>query len=241
MMPVQTFEQIVERFGLQEMRSGLDFQTTKSGDLATTRDGDLQMGNTRMNAMFRFVQRWRLSESTLVQLFGPMVSAAKRYEELIEEKNNKAHTFFEKPDLLHELNDGIVESQLLSSTLAGSLTVILNNLFQRLRSDLNASDDEWRNARPEFTGYSMGEAIAAAAANFRHYDEWACMKSPKDQALRSMTVLSSLLNVPALTQHGFPSIRTNVCAEMLMLISQGEIETLYERAIAYAKSLCKFK
>lgn len=239
-MPLQDYDQTLTRFGLESLKSGLDLQVTKGGDIAITRDGDLQLGNSRTNGMFRFIERWRQSEAAIAELFGPMKRAAEKLETLSSARENgSGPSLSRNPKEYHEATDSIVEAQLVSATLAGAIAVIQHNLLVRLKLDLNASEDEWRKASPVFGGYSLGEIFSAAAANFRHYDEWASTKSPTVKQLASMKVLCSLLNVPVLTAHGHPSIRTNVCGEVLMLVSRGSIDSLHQLTVGYAKSLAK--
>lgn len=238
----QEFDQILSRFGLERLKSNLDLQLTKSGDIAVTRDGDLQLGNTQTNALFRFVERWRHSESTIAELFGPMVRAHRKLEELSgARERGEGPSLSRTPQAYHDQTEALVESQLISSTLAGSIAVILNNLFQRLKRDLNASNEEWRLSTPLISSFSVGEIFAAAAANFRHYDEWAASKGPDTTQTISMTVLCGLLNEPIHTSRGFPTIRNNVCGKILMLTSGGSIDTLHEITFDYAKSLAKYK
>lgn len=241
-MPPQDYDQTLARFGLESLKSELDLQVTKGGDIAITRDGDLQLGNSRTNGMFRFIERWRQSESAITELFEPMTRAAETLESLSSaRKNGSGPSLSRNPKEYHEATDSIFEAQLVSATLAGAIAVIQHNLLFRLKLDLNASEDEWRKASPAFGGYSLGEIFSAAAANFRHYDEWASTKSPTAQQLASMKVLCSLLHVPVLTAHGHPSIRTNVCGRVLMLLSGGSIDTLHQLTVEYAKSLAKHR
>jgi hypothetical protein len=241
-MPPQDFDQTLARFGLESLKSGLDLQITKGGDIAVTRDGNLQLGNSRTNGMFRFIERWRQSESAIEELFGPMERAAEKLESLSSARENgTGPSLSRNPQEYHEATDAIVEAQLVSATLAGAIAVIQHNLLIRLKLDLNASEDEWRKASPAFGGHSLGEIFSAAAANFRHYDEWASTKSPTSQQLVSMKVLCSLLNLPVHTAHGHPSIRTNVCGRVLMLLSRGSIDTLHQLTVEYAKSLAKHR
>lgn len=241
-MALQEFDLTLSRFGLEKLKSGLDLQLTKSGDIATTRDGDLRFGNTQANALFRFIERWRHSESTIDWLFGPMVQAARTLDELSGAREiSEGPSLSQAPQSYHEVTEAIVESQLISSTLAGSIFVILNNLLQRLKMDLNASNDEWCLSAPTTHGFSVGEIFAAAAANFRHYDEWAATKTPDAKQMISMKILCGLLNTPIQTVHGYPTIRTNVCGSVLMLISRGSTDILHEITFDYAKSIAKYK
>lgn len=240
-MSPQGFDQTLSRFGLENLK-GIDLQLTKGGDIALTRDGDLQLGNFRANGMFRFIERWRWSESTITQLFMPMVQAANKLDSLVTAREQgQAPLLWENPQAYHEATDYIVELQLVSSTLAGAIAVILNNLFQRLKRDLNTSDEEWHLTTPTFASFSIGEIFSAAATNFRHYDEWASAKTPSPRHLASMKVLCGVLNKPVQTEKGFPTIRANKCGNVLMLLTEGSIETLHQLTVGYAKSLAKYK
>jgi hypothetical protein len=240
-MPLPGFDETLSRFGLEKLKGRLDLQVTKSGNISVTRDGDLQFGDIQANGMFRLIERWRQSESTIAELFGPMNHAARRLDELsLARKRGEAPLLSQDPRGFHGVTEAIIEAQLVSSTLAGSIFVILNNLLQRLKLDLNASDDEWRLAQPTTNGFSVGEIFSAAAANFRHYDEWAATKPPNPQQMISMKVLCGLLNMPVQTPQDLPTVRTNVCGHVLMLISQGSNETLHRVTIDYAKSLAKY-
>lgn len=241
-MPLEGFDQTLSKFGLENLKSGLDLQLTRSGDIAITRDGDLQLGKPLANGMFRFIERWRQSESAIAELFGPMAKAATKLGSLSSARERgEGPALSHNPQAYHEVTDSIVEAQLVSSTLAGSIAVIQNSLFQRLKLDISASDDEWRQATPALAGFSIGEIFTATAANFRHYDEWASTKHPTAKQLTSMKVLCGLLDMPVQTAQGFPTIRTNVCGSVLMLLSQGSIERLYQLTVGYAKSLAKYK
>ena len=127
--------------------------------------------------------------------------------------------------------------------LAGSIFVVLNNLLQRFKQDLNVSDNEWKSASPTIKGFSIGEIFAAAAANFRHYDEWARVKikSPSEQQMSSMKVLCGLLDCSVLTDRGFPTIRTNECGSILMMVSNGSVDYLHQITFDYAKALSKYQ
>jgi hypothetical protein len=68
-MSLPGFDETLIRFGLEALKSRVDLQVSKSDDIAVTRDGILQMGNAQVNGLFRLVERWRRSESTISDLF----------------------------------------------------------------------------------------------------------------------------------------------------------------------------
>ena len=241
-MPLKGYDETLARFQLEKLKSRIDLQLTKSGDIAITRDGDLQMGNTQSNAMFRLVERWRQSESTINELFSPMLRTSRQLEELSKARElGGGPSLGQDPEAYHEVTNTILECQSVSSVLAGSIFVVLNNLLQRFKQDLNVSDDEWKLASPTIKSFSIGEIFSAAAANFRHYDEWASAKTPKGNQIVSMEVLCGLLDCHVQTARGFPTIRTNICGSILMMISNGSVDYLHQITFDYAKALSKYQ
>ncbi len=240
-MPIREFDETLSRFGLDHLKCALDLQLTQSGDLATTRDGDLQLGSTQANALFRLVERWRHSETTIGKLFPLMVQAGVELKALSgARERGEAPALHVNPKAYHAATEAILEADLLSSTLAGAIFVILNNLLIRLKLDLNASNDEWRLATPIVQGQSFGQVVSAAAANFRHFDEWAACKTPTSKQLESMKVLGAVLGCPVQSSQGFPTMRSNVCWAVLERLFQNSIDALHQSTFAYAKSLARF-
>jgi hypothetical protein len=240
-MPLPGYDETLDRFGLGKLKSRVDLHFTKSGDIAITRDGDFQMEDTQFNALFRFVEGWRRIQSTFNYLFSPMLRASLQLEELSKTRaQDMGPSLIMNPKDYHAVTDSILECQSVSSVLSGAILVVFDSLLQRLKKDLNASDGEWELSGTKINNHSIGVIFAAATANFRHYDEWACAKKPKSQQLPSMEVLCEVLSLPVLTAHGFPTIRTNVCGDVLMRISHGSVDILHQITFGYAKALSKY-
>lgn len=140
----------------------------------------------------------------------------------------------------HEVTEAIVESRMIAGTLAASIAVILHSLLMRFKLDLNASDADWETAPPLNGGFSLGQVFTAAAANFRHYDEWAKAKELTKQQESNMTTLCGVLGLPLRNQHGYPTLRENVCGDVLMKITNGSIDDLHAMIFQYAKTLARF-
>jgi hypothetical protein len=85
-------------------------------------------------------------------------------------------------------------------------------------------------------GHSIGVVFAAAAANFRHHDEWARARTLGNVQRGSMEPLCAILGLDLWTQ-GRPTVRTNVCRETLMRISDGSVDRLHQLTFDYAKAL----
>jgi hypothetical protein len=138
------------------------------------------------------------------------------------------------------ITDTILELQSISSVLAGSIFVVLDNLLQRLRHDLSSGEQEWRSAGPLFGKFSFGQVVAASAANFRHCDEWAGVDVPTKIQLASIEIIVDLLNRPLPRSRGAPTIHTNVCDEMLLKVSKERIDELHDVTFQFTKMLAKF-
>jgi hypothetical protein len=236
-MPVIDYFETLDRFGLLELKSGGDLQI-KDGDIAITRDGDLKLGDDRFNALFRLVQRWRLNESAIGDLFANTEFYAQRLTQVMGERSSgRGPSLGRDPEEFHEMTDVIGESESGASVFAGSILVVMNNLLQRFKLDLNVSREKWCSSAPLFSGHSLGEIVAAAAANFRHHDEWASSPQPNSQQMASMNILAPILGVPPVNERGFRTIRSNVCREILEVLSAGSVEQLHSHLFEFAKNL----
>lgn len=235
-MSVPEYLKTLDRFGLAELKCGGDLQL-KNDCIALTADRSLQFGNTRFNALFRLVERWRLNQPTLNELFSSMLLTSQRLEEVLKTRaQGIGPSISINPTAFHEETESIGDYESGSSVFAGSILVVLSNLLQRFKKDLNASDDPWKSAGSKINGYSIGVIFTAAAANFRHHDEWAQTQVPSKQQLASMEVLCAILERPLMTA-GFPTIRTNVCREIIIKVSGGSVDRLHQITFEYAKAL----
>ena len=236
-MPVIDYSETLDRFGLLELKSGGDLQI-KDGDIAVTRDGDLKLGDDRFNALFRLVQRWRLNESAIGDLFANTEVYAQRLTHVMGERSNEVGpSLGSDPEAFHRLTDAIGENESGASVFAGAILVVMNNLLQRFKLDLNVSREKWCSSAPHFSGYSLGEVVAAAAANFRHHDEWASTPQPTNQQMASMNILAAILGLPPINEHGFRTIRSNVCRDILEALSAGSVEQLHSHLFKFAQNL----
>lgn len=235
-MSVPEYLETLDRFGLTELKCGGDLQL-KNGNIALTADGNFQFGSARFNALFRLVERWRLNQPTLNELFGSMLLTSQRLEEVIKARaQGIGPSINMNPVAFHEETESIGDYESGSSVFAGSILVVLSNLLQRFKKDLNPSKGQWESAGLMVNGFSIGVIFSAAAANFRHHDEWARMQTPNAQQQASMDVLCAILERPLMT-NGFPTIRTNVCREVIIKVSGGSVDRLHQITFDYAKAL----
>jgi hypothetical protein len=237
-MRIPNYLDTLNRYGLERLKSG-DLQV-RNDNIAVTADGDLQFGDRTVNALFRLVERWRVHQPTLNDLFEAMQFHSRQRDETLDARNSgRGPSFVTDIDAFHEVNDRLRVDESGASIYAGTICLVLNNLLQRFRVDAQPTSDAWRKAAPTFTGESFSEIIAAAANNFRHHDEWARTNPPTPQQIPSISVLQNVLGTRTSGDQG-RGIRTNVCREIVLLVSDGAIEQLHERLFAYAKNVCDY-
>lgn len=240
---------IVDRYGLTPLGDGLDFSLTVDGDLATTVDFDLKMGNDQQNGLHRLVVQWRLNEPTLRGNFTYVIESFDREKALNEELNDVANRLLQgnAVERYHEIQDEIGVLSFGRDAAAGTIMVVLANLLHRLRLDFGLyplkfekrTPAEWFTSPPMFGGQSFGVVADAAAANFRHHDEWARTEPPNDQQLRSIAVMGAVLGKAIASDGSKHPFRGNDCPEILLAMSAGTFETLNEKLFAFAKALAK--
>lgn len=237
-MRLPDYNETLTRYGLERLKGG-DLQV-RGGNIAITADGDLQFGDIATNALFRLVQRWRAHQPTLNDLFSVVQLHSQRHSATLEARRSGF-----SPSLVtalaefHEENDCLAMDESGASIYAGTICLVVNNLLQRFKTDVQTTDDAWRGAEPILGGEPLGEIFAAAANNFRHHDEWARTHQPTSRQMRSISVLQHVLGMKA-SSTDMQRIRTNLCSEVILLISEGEVGKLHERMFAYAKSVCDF-
>jgi hypothetical protein len=146
------------------------------GGLATTKDGDIKVGDTIYNGLYRLVEAWRHNSPHLRFLFEMMKAMRVRRIGLDDKMNQvgeaKRPRFdietYSQPDPLftdafHAVIDEQTSAHFGYVTYAGSLVMLLSGSLSRFRDDIEAKGDDWTKAAPLFNGCSLGEVIVAAA------------------------------------------------------------------------------
>jgi hypothetical protein len=178
----RTFEEIVQAYGLTILQEPADW-SLENGDLALTPDGDIKVGTTAYNSLFRLVQLWRYNEPHLRYLFDAANDMLRWCALLKEELNaigfdrravmsTDPWAGFERfAEAFRSTTDTRGIAHFGSNTYAGCLLIALSNALLRFRTDI-AAGEAWKSASPSFNGYSVGRIIVAAANGYRHEDEW---------------------------------------------------------------------
>jgi hypothetical protein len=240
-MVIPDYLETLARFGLQRLNSGeADSFVNAAGNIARARDGDWQMGGTAVNAMFRLVNRWRVTDQATRVLFLQIKDAESLASAMTEE--TAGLLALGEAKLYLEIQERVEAVKEMAATFAGAVFVTLNNTLRRFREDIGIkeSDAKWTSSGWLIQGHSIGEVASAASNNFRHYDEWAATSAPTNQQLRSMRVVAKVLGCDAVDQRGHPTLRANVCDRMLAPVCGGSPDVLAERMFEYCKAIAGF-
>jgi hypothetical protein len=220
--------------------AGGDLQIDETGDLALTPDGDLKFGNDRINATHRLVQRWCFNVPIISVMFSLAAHSNTTTQNLVAEREVIAPLLFQNDQSMqrfHHINNEIGAHEFGGGASAGALMVVLSNLLLRYKDDLKPAPAKWENSSSQIGGRSFGSIVVAAAANFRHYDEWARTERPTNQQLSSIRVIADVLK-QAIAPDGYRHpFRHNVCPDLLEALSGGDFELLSQRFFAFAKDV----
>jgi hypothetical protein len=200
-----SYELVLETYGLDILKGGADF-SIENGDLALTKDGDIKLGDTVHNALFRLVQAWRLNAPHLRFLFGMMTLMQSRRRELDDKMNEVGQKLSTRFDIsnypasdaefitsFHDVIDEQGAAEYGFATYAGGVVLLLSGALLRFKNDLDATGTDWNESGPLFGGHSFGQVIVAAANGFRHDDEWAKTRPSTPQQRASQAILAKAL------------------------------------------------
>lgn len=241
-----SYEHVLETYGLDILKGGADF-SIENGDLALTKDGDIKLGDTVHNALFRLVQAWRLNAPHLRFLFGMMISMQSRRRRLndkmneVGEKQNARFDISKYPasdpefiTMFHDVIDEQSAAEYGFATYAGCVVLLLSGSLLRFKNDIDATGDDWTKAPPLYGGYSFGQIIVAAANGFRHDDEWAKTRPSTPQQKASQEILAKALPCTTVLHDRAPGR----CPEVLDMASQeGDFDRLTANLFAFAHNV----
>lgn len=237
LMRIANYDQTLSKFGLEKLKTRVDLCLDSHGNMATNRDGGLASGPPPVNALFRLVERWRVSEYTIGELFNAWQQTKLELSNL-ESVHNRSSLTIGPRRYMTEV-ESIGELQENCGILAGAIFVSLSNLLQRFAKDLEIKQNSSTNcihSQNEF--YAV---VISAANNFRHYDEWAALSESKGKPKRSIDPLCDFLGIPKGPPDARPSITTNVCSPVLEKLSNGSADTLHTALFEFAKNAANYK
>jgi len=242
---VPSYDELVARNGITILQAPGDL-TIRDGDIAMTRWGDLMLNDETYSAVVRFVQFWRYNFPTLRTLFDMVVTSQAEEEQAQSEMDSLGSTAWQ-PDkgllggldlaALHAINERIGAIQESRGVLAGTIILVIGRAAATLRNDLGATMDEWRAVGPLMHGRSVGEAFEAAGNNFRHADEWLVAKTPNNQQLKSVSVLSDILQEPLPANGSIRTFARDISVDILDALSHRDFVKLETAVFAFINGL----
>ena len=131
-----------------------------------------------------------------------------------------------------------------AATYSGCLMIVLSGALLRFKDDIDGKG-EWNRTEPCFNTHSVGAIIVAAAAGFRHADEWAKTHPPTKKQKRSQDIingaLSGLPDFERLASDVF-TFTSGRCDEVIRLLSGGDFERLASNVFTFTHNLaCKIR
>ncbi len=127
---------------------------------------------------------------------------------------------------------------ILRDAFAGTIFIVLHDMLRGYWRAQGGSKAAWKDAGPKFNGCSLPQVIAAAVDNFRHFEEWDAQKPAELSQLRSVRILSAVLDIPTKKSGKRPPFRGNVCWGVLETLAEGAGYTKIDALVrAYAEAL----
>jgi hypothetical protein len=240
------YNEVVETYGLEILKAQGDWSIME-GDLAATKDGDIKVGDTVYNGLYRLVEAWRHNAPHLRFLFEMMAAMRVRRTGLDDKMNQvgeekrarfdiKTHM---RPDpefteAFHSVIDEQDSADFGYVTYGGCLIMVLSGSLTRFKDDIDATSDDWTKAAPLFNGCSLGQVIVAAANGFRHDDEWGKTRPASQQQKVSQDILATALKGNPVLHGRTPGM----CAEVLEMLSKGgDFEQLTSSMFTFAHNV----
>lgn len=234
-----TYRELAVRYDLGSLKEGGDFSQAPDGDLATSVDGDLKLGDDQHNALHRLLVRWQMEAPLLASMFAEVLGSREKqqnYETMITALLSRPALDAETIEQFQELQQAIGVQESGPGNAAGAIAVASNSLLRREWNDLG-KPSTWDTAGKTIAGHSFGNVIEAMANNFRHGDEWARTEPPTAQQLKSIQVIADVFGAPLAADGSGHPFRGNVCAKLLLTISGGSFERLTDAFFDFARAL----
>lgn len=147
-------------------------------------------------------------------------TAAPAYESfcgLLRARGPTLNLLFEQARMASEREGDAI----MRDAFAGALIWGLHGMLRQYWQTAGASKAEWRRAGPLVAGYSVGQILAAALDNLRHFEDWDNEKSGALLQRRSVRVLCAVLALPVKKSAKHPPFRGNVSWAVLGGLSNG--------------------
>lgn len=119
---------------------------------------------------------------------------------------------------------------ILRDAFAGAVISVLYGMLRAYWLSIGGTKWQWRCSGPTVGGYSIGQILAAALDNARHFEDWDSEKAATIVQLRSVRVLSAVLALELKKNSKRLPFRGNVSWAILGALTRAEgyraLETL---------------
>lgn len=242
---VPAYDAVVDRNAITLLLVPGDL-TVRDGDIALTRWGDLMLNDETYSALVRFVQFWRHNFPTLRTLFDIFVRSHEDEEQAKAEMDGLGSRVWKPAEAplgnlnvtaYHALNERIGATKESRGIYAGTIVLVIGRALGTLRGDLGATMDDWRSAGPQFQRRSVGEIFDASGNNFRHADEWRIAASADARQMKSVRILSDVLEEPIPDSGSIRGFARDISAEILDVLSGRDFMRLEAVVFAFLNDL----
>ncbi|MBT2246315.1 hypothetical protein JQK15_22675 [Sphingobium sp. BHU LFT2] len=198
------------------------------------------------SAFHRLVQTWRYNFPTMSTVFEAMlqtIADESSAEADLDSMGGMPWTSVRglrqdlDADRYHETLDRMNVVKVGRGIYAGMITLFLSRILGTFRADISATQDEWRSTGALLQGCSFGQIIEAAANNVRHADEWLVTSSASTQQLKSVRVITAVLQQPMPMDGSIRGFAHDVSPDILDLLSGRDFLQLERGTFAFAMAL----
>jgi hypothetical protein len=137
--------------------------------------------------------------------------------EMLRSRGPTLNLLFEQARMALERNEDTV----VRDAFAGAIITVLHDMLRAYWSAQDASKKSWKHIAPKIGGFSIPQILEAALDNVRHYEDWQTDRNTSIAHVRSVRVLSNVLDVPLKKNAKRAALRGNVAWPVLVALSTG--------------------
>lgn len=226
-----SYDEIVDRYQLKSLISGWDLSVESFNTGKLDKRGDFQMNDQCQTELIRLINQWRWN----------YVSLRTNFDNVFDTNNIPLpfiDVFLPGGDI-NQITDKNGELTAVRASNSGTIMLVIYKILQTFTYEINIYEDEWKRCNPIFTNSSLGQILEASANNFRHNEEWVVTHPPNDRQLKSLKILSDILNEPLNDKRH--NLSRDISPETLEIISKKDFDTLEKHVFEFVKNLLKMK
>jgi hypothetical protein len=147
----------------------------------------------------------------------PSPSAFSTFCETLRSRGPTLNLLFEQSRIALERE----QDTIIRDAFAGAIVSVLHDMLREYWLAQNGSKKAWKHAEPKIGGFSVPQILEAALDNIRHFEDWEADRETSIGPVRSVRVLSSVLDVPVKKNGKRAPLRGNVAWPVLVALSSG--------------------